>query len=158
MDKKERGRIVTGGVGGFLNPPDHPEHSHSVETDLRRRPENRSSMALSSAVEAGWLDDETRRLARKMLEDWQANRPPLESASVQDWVHNVLGYYRGCYRGPGEEPECWHAGTLTIATDRDRVPMDHIDTHAGVHLIRTYYPEFVPTAEHFAAAYWGSKP
>jgi len=31
--------------------------------------------------------------------------------------------------------------------------LEHADQHAGIHLIRQYYPEFKPTAKHFSGAY-----
>ena len=43
---KETGRIVHKGAGGFLNPPGHPTHTLSVETELNRRPEKRCRMSL----------------------------------------------------------------------------------------------------------------
>jgi hypothetical protein len=147
--KTEKGKIVKTGMGGFLNPPTHPEHDWSVQTDLRRRPENRGSMCLSSAVDCEWLDPATRAAARRRLDTWQ--RPALES--VRDWVLQVLGYFRNCYNLT--ETDDWSVGGLTIA---DADPMLNADNHAGVHLIRKYYPEYMPTADDFAGAYWGSKP
>lgn len=155
IPKKEKGRIVLSGMGGFLNPPTHPEHTRSVETDLRRRPENRGSMSLSCAVDCKYLDDATRAAARTVLNSWQ--RPALDSAEVQDWIRQVLGYFRGCYRNP-EKPESgqWDASDAIIDSKRD--PLANANDHCGVHLIRKYYPEFTPTAEHFSGAYWGKKP
>lgn len=151
---KELGRIRSSGMGGFLNPPTHPEHTHSVETDLRKHPDNRGSMSLTAAVDSAWLADETRADARRMLEGWIA--PDLDTPDVQEWILQVLGYFRGCYKGEGAEPECWHAGTLRIVKTGEALPP--VQEHAGVHLIRKYYPAFVPSAEHWAAAYWGNKP
>lgn len=114
-------------------------------------------MSLSTAVDSEWLDDATRAKAKQRLTEWQESRPSLESAEVQDWIHQVLGYFKGCYRNKDlQEPECWHAGKLTISKAND--PVDHADDHAGVRLIRQYYPEFTPTVADFAAAYWGQKP
>jgi hypothetical protein len=129
----ERGRIVAEGMGGFLCPPTHPMHTHSVELDLRKRPEHRGSMSLEAAVDAEWLDDVTRNAARAMLAKWE--RPALDSAEVQDWIAQVLGYFN--LRTGGEHSD---------------------DEHAGVLLIRRYYPEFVPTEADYARAYWGKKP
>lgn len=156
----EPGKIIGGtpkhGMGGFLNPPGHPEHTHHVETDLRRKPENRGSMSLSSAVECAWLDPFTRAEAKRLLAQWQENRPALKSPEVQDWIRQVLGYFRNSYRGEGPEPECWYAEKLRILKPGDEARPN--EEHAGVHLIGKYYPEYVPTAEHFAEAYWGTKP
>jgi len=151
---KERGRIVASGMGGFLNPPTHPEHTHSVETDLDRRPCNRGAMCLSSAVECDWLADDTRAAAKKMLGDWRA--PAIDSPEVVEWIRQVLGYFRGCYRGEGAEPECWHAGQLRIIHG-DHASLPPIAEHAGVRMIREYYPAYVPTDDDFSGAYWGSK-
>lgn len=145
--------MVSGGMGGFLNPPTHPEHTQHVETDLRKRPENRGGMSLSTTLECEWMDDATKAAARTALDSWQ--RPPMDAPEVIAWILQVLGYFKGCYRGPDPEPECWHAGRLSID---DRDPMQHLDEHAGVRLIRKYYPEFMPTAQMFLDAYWGTKP
>ena len=91
----------------------------------------------------------------RLLWDYLTNgRLPL--ADVHEWVLQVLGYYKGCYcRGDGVQPEDWHAGNLLIDS---REPMASADKHAGVHLIRRYYPEYQPTDADFAEAYWGTKP
>ena len=39
---QQKGHIIMEGMGGFLCPPTHPMLTKSVETDLRRKPENRS--------------------------------------------------------------------------------------------------------------------
>jgi hypothetical protein len=149
---KEVGRLARGGAGGFLNPPTHPEHDWHIETDLRRRPENRGFMALNSAIDCDWLADGTRASARRKLAEWV--RPALDSPEVQAWIHQVLGYFRGCYQGNADLGEkSWHVSNLKID---NRDPMTSVDTHAGVRLIRKYYPEFLPTAEHFAKAKWGT--
>jgi hypothetical protein len=153
--KKETGRIVNQGVGGFLCPPGHPMHKLSVETDLRRKPENRGWMSLEAAIDSEGLDDATRAAARTVLASWE--KPALDTPEVQDWILQVLGYFRNCYNfGNPNIAENWWAANLSINAEVD--PMLCANSHAGVHLIRKYYPEFAPTAEHFAGAYWGAKP
>ena len=155
---KQKGRIIRGeGMGGFLCPPDHPMHDYRVETDLRRKPENRGSISLEAAVDCEWLDDATRATARTILATWEANKRPLDSPVVQDWILQVLGYFRNCYcRGDGMREDDWHASNLVIFRQNKKPPS--VDRHAGVHLIQWYYPEYKPTAAHFAGAYWGKKP
>jgi hypothetical protein len=151
---KEQGRIVTGnGMGGFLCPPTHPMHTQHVETDLRRRPENRGRESLEYAVEDETLTNATRAAARTVLNSWKA--PPLDSEEIRGWVLQVLGYFRGSYNMTLTE-EGWHCDKMTF--DHELDPMDHIENHAGVHLIRKYYPDFTPTREDFEQAYWGTKP
>lgn len=155
MSTKTRGRIGDSGCGGFLNPPTHPEHTYCVETFSGGRIDG--FMSLSHAVECEWLDDLTREQAKLLLIEWQ--RPDIDSPEVQDWIHHILGYFKGCYKGqessPGKGDE-WYATNLRI--DNSIPPMLNIDLHAGVRLIREYYPSFAPTTLHFAQAYWGKKP
>ena len=154
--KREAGRIVKEGMGGFLNPPTHPEHYFHVQVDLRRRPENRGGMSLTAAIEAEWLDGLIKSQARSMLENWKPL--PLEHADVQDWIHRVLGYFKRCYRNPNlPEPEFWHADKMLITSEPENHGLHNIDDHAGVHLIRKYYPGFVPTLDNMLSAYWGTK-
>jgi hypothetical protein len=156
-ETKEKGQIVREGMGGFLNPPGHPEHSYSVETDLHRPANDRSAMSLSAAVDCEWLDDATRQAARDILARWRENdRLCLGLPEVKDWIQQVLGYFKGCYSNPEiDGPEAWHADKLQINAKAN--PMAFSYCHAGVHLIRKYYPEYEPTAEDFAEAYWGRK-
>jgi len=136
----ERAHIRNDGMGGFLNPPTHPEHYYSVETTS-------SSMCLTSAATDECLRPKVRAAAIKMLADWR--KPNL--CDVQEWVYQVLGYFRNCYKGTGDHP--WNAGNLTITP----IHPDGVEAHAGVHLIRKYYPDFQPTARQFNRAYWGTK-
>ena len=154
----EQGKIVNRGAGGFLCPPEHPEHTFSVETDLRCRPENRGSMSLSYAVDCDWLDPRTRVASYRKLQDWRENRINLHMSAVKDWIHQVLGYFRNSYRGQdggkyGRGP--WAAESLRITKDVD--PMRNLRLHAGIHFIHQYYPEYAPTQADFTAAYWGKK-
>lgn len=149
---KEKGRIVMEGMGGFLCPPTHPMHTQSVETDLRRRPDNRGRESLEYAVDDDSLDDATRAAARTVLNSWK--RPPLDSPEVREWILQVLGYFRNSYNFSGDE-EGWRADRLTI---RSVDPLENAGHHAGVHLIWRYYPEYTPSANDFAQAYWGKKP
>lgn len=145
-------RIINQGVGGFLCPPGHPMHTKGVETDLNRRPEDRGGMSLEAAAECNWLDAATRGRAKALLA-WQP--PPIDTPEIQDWIRQVLGYFCSCYNFGPDVPENWYAARLTI--DANANPLEHCMRHAGVHLIRKYYPHFVPTAEQFQEAYWGKK-
>lgn len=144
----ENGRIVRSGMGGFLNPPTHPEHSVSVKTE-------NGGMSLQTAADCEWLSDSLRAQAKKWLDNWESQKPSLDEDKIQDWIHQVLGYFVGCYQGdPSLGDESWYAGKLLINLRSN--PMDNVDTHAGVHFIRKFYPDFIPTAAHFAKAKWGS--
>ena len=144
----ELGTIRHEGMGGFLCPPTHPMHEWSVGS----RKGDTFSMCLETAAnDSPWLDEHSRRRAKELLESWQ--RPPIESELIQAWIRQVLGYFQNCYKGE-DGPRAWHAGQLRI--DRNADPMLNIDLHAGVHLIRQYYPDFTPTKEQFEQARWGA--
>lgn len=148
----ESARIANDGMGSFLCPPGHPEHTMHVETELHRRRENRGGMSLSYAAACEHLDPAVSKAAKQLLDDWAANRMPLESAEVQKWIRQVLGYFVTCYKGDGEDP--WNVSNLKMDAERD--PMQNVDEHAGINLIRKYYPEFQPTEQHFDEARWGA--
>lgn len=150
---KERGIVVREGMGGFLCPPTHPEHTQSVQTDLRRRRENRSSMSLSHALTCDWLEDRVKHRVQQILEQWNSTKPALDTPAVQEWILTVLGYFKGCYKGDNGS---WNVADLRMVPNAN--PMENIDDHAGVRLIRKYYPDFTPTAAQFDEAYWGTKP
>lgn len=151
-----KGTLTNQGMGGFLNPPTHPEHEWSIiEVNGRKNPENLEAQSLSGVIGEGSIwDGFTRGAAKAKLKNWQPL--PIDDPAVQDWIQQVLGYFRGCYANPElPEPGRWNASTLLISSERD--PLEWADLHAGVRLIRKYYPEFQPTREQFAEAYWGMK-
>jgi len=149
--KSNWGKLVHKGMGGFLNPPTHPEHKWDVQSVYG----DTFHMSLSAAAEATWLNDETRRQATSLLRNWK--RPPIQSPEVQDWIRKVLGYCKGCYVGQDKQGNLsWNVSDLRIRPDID--PMLNENIHAGVHLIRKYYPDYMPTKTDFAQAYWGKKP
>ena len=142
------------GMGGFLDPPEYPSHSFHIETDLGRRPHNRGSMSLEAAEGAARLDPTTRKEVRELLNKWKSSRPPLDSPKVRKWVSQVLGYMRNGYRNPDVVGSAqWNASNLIFDTTRD--PVRNADDHAGVRVIRKFYPEYMPTDSDFAGARWG---
>ena len=141
MTKKEKGIIVNEGMGGFLNPPGHPEHYYSVEFNLRRRKENRNACSLTyAAYEASFLDDSIRKKAKKILDDWKTTRPSLSTPEIQDWIHQVLGYFKNCYSPDGVTRD---ASKCVIISGN---PFEiGVNRHLGVMFIRQFYPEYKPT-------------
>ena len=136
------GRLTRQGMGGFLNPPFHPEHTMSVQgRDF--------SMSLSAAASCMELCKNVRDRARDILEKYVP--PPLQSPTIQDWIHQVLGYFRNCYSPDGVDRNCSHC-IITQSDNAERPPIDH---HLGVMLVRQFYPHFTPNDVHFNMAYWG---
>lgn len=130
------------GAGGFLNPPTHPEHTMSVQG---------KDMSCSLSYAAQSMESPLKEQCQAILDAWKPL--PIEHPDVQTWIRQVLGYFKDCYQGRGNDETAWHAGNLHIEA---RDPMLNRDLHAGVHLIRKYYPEFEPTEIHFAEAKWGN--
>ena len=149
-EQKERGIITHSGMGGFLNPPTHPEHSYHVEFGLTRKKENKGSCSLSSAVENEWLNDDIRNKAKDLLNNWQA--PDINSEDVKKWIFEVLGYFNNCYSKDGITRNV-NDGLEVIKGNPFKVG---IDKHLGVMLIREFYPEYQPTENDFINAKWGN--
>lgn len=149
--------IITRGMGGAFNPPTHPEYTMSVETELRRRPENRGGMSLSYAVGCAYIPVHIRAEARRILAEWVA--PPINTPPVQLWITQVQRHWRGCYKGEGEKP--WSADALHIhqpaygaapprvlgtypAPDTFCASGQHtLEDRADVHWIRQWYPAYM---------------
>lgn len=156
----DKARLVCDGrgAGGFLSPPGYPTQTCRIETDLRRRPENRGSMSLDYAVREGrdQIDQATVRAAKEKLRSWFRSKPLLTDPAVRDWIHQVLGYFRSMYvnlAAPVDHQ--WDASTMVVDAKRD--PLQHEHEHAGAHFIRKFYSGYHPTADDFAQAYWGMK-
>lgn len=135
--------IAEGGAAGFLNPPGHPAHTKHITND------HRDSMSIESKYE--WLPASIMKQCDDLVAKWEKTKPRLDSEEGSAWVCQVLGYFRHCYKGVGHDG--WNAELLNIDSVLD--PMQHIDDHAGVHFIRRYYPDFMPTEYHFKSARWG---
>lgn len=148
---KETFKIVKGkGCGCFLDPPSYPTHFYTVEEYRGRK--LCGFMSLENATESQWLPAEVREQAQALLDGWE--KPPLDDPATKDWVHQVLGYFRGCYVGEDGDRK---VENLIICKDAQALGLP-LDRHAGVLLIRDFYPEFTPGPDEWASAYWGTKP
>ena len=101
--EKEKGRLVRSGMGGFLNPPGHPEHDWSVEKDLKRRSQNRGRISLLAAIKSEWFDDNIKKQVKNLLDKWEESKPPLSDPKIQDWIGQVMKHFKGGYEDKGVE-------------------------------------------------------
>jgi hypothetical protein len=69
--------------------------------------------------------------ASAKLQSWQPL--PIDSPRVQGWILQVLGYFI--------DANCWSGDGKLV----------------GVSFIQNYYPDFVPSDEHFDNACWTSQ-
>lgn len=76
-----------------MDPPGYPTHNFHVENQIRRAPANRGGTSLTYAVTQSYLDPETRREARELLDNWERNRPSITSPKVQKWIEQVLKHH-----------------------------------------------------------------
>jgi len=146
---KRTARIVPGGMGNFLDPPEYPTHQFHIGYGRRQ---GGSSLTSNSSVES--IDPLTRKEVRGLLDNWKKNRPPIDSPEVRKWISEVLGYMATGYRNPNAGDKQWDASKLVFDSKRD--PVRNAKDHAGVHLIRKFYPDFTPTDDDFAGARWGN--
>ena len=140
------GKIVHEGMGSFLEPPTHPSHYYRVKSSYG----DTFAMSLEAAAESDWLNYKTRKKAKEILDSWKPL--PLNDPRTQDWIHQVLGYFKDCYQGKNGS---WNVSDLEINPNID--PIKNQDRHAGVHFIRKYYPHYRLTKKDLEEAYWGKK-
>jgi hypothetical protein len=131
-------------------PPGHPMHAAHIAY------EGYGEVPLSAPFDVDdpiIVPESDRKLAELALATWDANKPPLEAPEIQQWILAVLGYYEAHYANRTfKEPQCWAPIYLLYDTRRD--PMAYIEHHAGVHFVQRFYPDFIPTHEHFKRAKW----
>lgn len=146
--------VSSRGCGCFLDPPTFPTHFREVETDRDRRPEDRGSASISYAAKHPDLFSPGVGVeCAAMLQRWHDTKPPIDDPDTQDWILQVLGYFRSCYI-----PDSGSRNVSDLLILKDADPLAMADRHAGVALIRELYPDFTPTAAHFTGAYWGTRP
>jgi hypothetical protein len=146
IPKRDWGKIVNSGMGGFLDPPTYPTHAQSVHSVY----DDTFSCSLPSAASSEWLDRETATEAARIIANWQ--KPPIDSPEIRDWIEQVLGYFANSYSLDGktrniDKSETKKGNPFKIGVNR----------HLGVMLIRRFYPDYTPTQTDFKNAYWGDK-
>lgn len=147
--------LKPGRCGCFLEPPNHPTYSWEIS-------DRNNLMSLNSVEEnPSWFDKHTIERAKELLANW--NKLPIDHPEVQAWIHEVLGYFKNCFANQvmlhvNNDKRAWNASHLYIMNIDPFYPHNMVDEHAGVHLIRKHYPDFIPTEQDFKLAYWGKKP
>lgn len=150
---RARFKLRNEGMGGFLCPPTHPMHTRSV-VEVNTRGREVGCMCLTSALEATYVPDNVRAQAKTLLDGWKA--PSIDEAEVQDWIRLCWGYFKRMKRNHAvPEPRCWYASDMIVADRAARIDDPDLEDQAALHHIRCYYPDYQPTAEHLAEAYWG---
>lgn len=153
-------RIARDGMGGFLSPPSHPEHFVHIQVCSKYAQfKNADCYSIGSLLEPDKANDPyipagAITAAKRLMKEWEEKKPGLDNPETQDWILQVLGYFRSCYI-PASGSR--NASDLEIVHE-SLEPVYPWNRHAGVALIRDYYPDYQPKPEDFKQAYWGSKP
>ena len=124
--------LVNEGMGSFLCPPNHPNHYFSYEN-------SNISCSIEYIIDNPTeFDKEIVILANDRMNEWnKLDKLSLTDSRTESWINFVMTYFENCYQNP--ETKSWNATDLLIANLN---PIENQDTHAGVHFIRKYYPEF----------------
>lgn len=86
-------RLIKGSMGSYLTPPYHPSKFYEVETDIRRKKENRGGCNIEHALEQAYISDETKNKIQQLLKNWEANeKMPIDSAEVQKWISDCKNH------------------------------------------------------------------
>lgn len=119
--------IVNSGMGGFLNPPNHAEHSYGVEEYVNGR--SSGSMSLTSALEDVYVSDEVKEEARRLLKE-------NAGEFTEEWEHSCYNYFRNCYSPDGANRK---ASDCIISKECIN-PEYHL---AYLH-IKSFFPDYKP--------------
>ena len=134
---QQKGRIIMEGMGGFLCPPSASD-AYQERTN-RPAPQAGEPHLYVTGVRRGFAATGRRHAGRRTYRPSGMAEAALDSPDMQEWILQVLGYFKGCFNFHPENESGWHAGNLTIDSDVD--PLEHADFHAGVHL---YPPATIP--------------
>lgn len=111
------------GMGGFLCPPGHPDHTHAVRN-------NRSGamMSVTDAATHRGLPRDVREAAQKLLDAAELRCSPL-------WVRFIYGWQRGMWTP---------TGTMWESTKELTTRVGPTGRHAAVVFIRQFFPDHRP--------------
>lgn len=162
--------FVNESMGSFLTPPNHPSRKQSIKF----YDGGHGYIALNKDIYLSdgysYVPQKIKDEVREIFEEYEKNKPPINNPLVKDWIYQVLGYFKNCFRG-----KCgsWEAGKLKIksplfqrADGKNLTQKEILDflvsnfsqkNHAGIHCIKEYYPDYIAKKNHFKKAYWGKR-
>lgn len=88
-------RIAAGGMGQAFTPPNHPSQQFHVEADLKRRKENRGGMNIEYALTEKYVPQSVKDQIKKMLNEWEANKLPLNHPETKKWLNECKRHWDG---------------------------------------------------------------
>ncbi len=132
-------KIVSTGMGGFMNPPGHAEHSYHVQEGLGR---NAGSMSLSYALTSDYVPTAIKTQARQLLDANPGTYTP-------EWEESCYAYWRNCWSPDGSELS---SDKLIISSTGDP------ERHGAYLHIKEYFSDAKPRLDLIAnPPVWGKK-
>lgn len=142
------------GAGSFLEPPFSKTHQFGIVAGYDHGNGYQEYASIEYYLNNENVPNSAKRQIKSII--GKEEKPPIDDPAIQEWILHVLGYFKSCYVGQDKQGNfSWNASDLVIEKNSD--PVLNANNHAGVHFIRKYYPDFMPTQEHFDKAYWGQK-
>lgn len=131
--------LVSSGMGGFLNPPGHPEHAYSI-VECRGGHEV-GSYSLSSAAKESYLPARVKGTARGVLKRWNPGVPD------ESWLASVYNYFRHCYSRDGIGRNINNNETVTYGKFWGNAELEQYENpahHLGYLHVKSFYPDHTP--------------
>jgi aryl-phospho-beta-D-glucosidase BglC (GH1 family) len=130
--------LVNDGMGGFLNPPNHPEHTYSIQ-EFRGGHEC-GSYSLGSAAESDWMPGAVRGTAKGVLKRWKIGEPD------ESWLASVYNYFRHCYRREDGTEVTYGNFWGNAEQEQSENPLNH----RAYQFVKQFYPDHQPDLERIA--------
>lgn len=135
--------LVSEGMGGFLNPPNHPEHDYSIIECWGGQ--EVGSMPLSYASTCDYLPGAVRGTAKGILKRWNPQEPDPA------WLDSVYNYFRHCYSIDGINRDTSHCITYGKFWGNAEQEQNDDPTHSLAYLhVKEFYPNHTPDLDRLA--------
>lgn len=129
------------GMGGFLNPEGHAEHSWSISMVERGR--ESGSMSLQGAIESEWTPVEVKDIAKNLL----AQNP---GRITKTWIKSVYRYFRHCYSKDGINRNVSDCVTFGKFWDNVELEKDMpAENHLGYLFVKKFDQNHTPQTDLF---------
>jgi len=129
--------LVNDGMGGFLNPPGHPEHAYSIQEFSKGH--EVGSYSLSAAMSESWMPSKVQIKAKWILKRWNAGAPD------EAWLATVYNYFRHCYSKDGNNRNVNDCVTYGKFWDNAEQEENEDPTHhLGYLFVKQFYPDHKP--------------
>jgi hypothetical protein len=138
------------GAGSFLEPPFSKTHQYGYVAGVDRGNGYQEYGSINSLLESENVPESAKKEIKSII--GEEVKMSINDPSIQDWIHNIMGYFNSCYSPDGVNRSA--SDCVIIKGSPFEIG---IDKHLGVMFIREYYPEYIPSQEDFDKAYWGKK-